>query len=63
MWEYRERWDRDEVSHEAKDMALDAYVKAGLGLALIPNIWYMYEYLLESHSFAKMFMMPTACKG
>jgi hypothetical protein len=36
MWEYRERWDRDEVSHEAKDMALDAYVKAGLGLALIP---------------------------
>jgi hypothetical protein len=36
MWEYRERWDRDEVSQEAKDMALDAYVKAGLGLALIP---------------------------
>jgi hypothetical protein len=24
MWEYRERWDRDEVSQEAKDMALDA---------------------------------------
>jgi hypothetical protein len=37
MWEYRERWDRDEVSQEAKDMALDAYVKAGLGLALIPE--------------------------
>lgn len=37
MWEYRERWDRDEVSHEAKDMALDAYMKAGLGLALIPE--------------------------
>jgi hypothetical protein len=36
MWEYRERWDRDDVSHQAKRKALRAYMRRGGAINDVP---------------------------